>query len=167
MRYEQAVTAVFADRPLRAVCLYDERSTPTSIRHIVRAVHTIDGDSSSDGDEVPSPVSYELRPPRPPDLILTDTPPRDVRAAISSLYAGSVSRPALADIVLVASELTTTALVHGTPPSEVLVWKDGPVCVLQVNDAPTLQSTHHMPISGRTLAEVMAASGSGQSDPAR
>ena len=136
MRYEAAVTNVFAERPLRAVCLYDASTTPLALRRSIGHAHgTVDGAWKNDGHGESTPATSDLCPTRAPDLILTDAQPGAARASIDDLFADHVSDEALAALRLVATELTTNAMVHGTPPVHVRIWKEGDACVIEVHDA--------------------------------
>ena len=137
MRYEEAVASVFANRPLRAVCAYDAATTPIELWPSIRHSHQpVDGDRAALGADQ-SLVSYDLCPPRAPDLVLADAPAQAVRDGIDSLFGASPPSERLADFRLVASELITNAFIHGASPRGVRVWKDGSSCVLQVHDAGT------------------------------
>ena len=137
MRYEEAVASVFAHRPLRALCAYDAAITPVELWPSIRHTHQpVDGDRSAVGADE-TLVSYNLCPPRAPDLVLADAPAQAVRDGIDTLFGGSPPSERLADFRLVASELITNAFIHGASPRGIRVWKDGSSCVLQVYDAGT------------------------------
>ena len=138
IRYEGAVTTLFADHALRAVCLYDAAATPSAVRDSVHRTHqSVDGEWISAHHEILAALSDDLCPLRAADLTLFDAEPRAVRAAIDVLFADLSSTGSVADLRLVATELVTNALVHGIPPAEVRIWRDGPVWVLQVRDTGT------------------------------
>ena len=136
MRYEAAVANVFAERPLRAVCLYDASTTPLALRSSIGHAHdTLDGAWKNDGPGESTPPTSDFCPSRTPDLILADAQPSEARAAIDGVFADHVSSEALSALRLIATELTTNAMVHGTPPARVRIWKEGDACVIEVHDA--------------------------------
>ena len=136
MRYEEAVADVFSDRPLRAVCLYDATATPLVTRSSVeRTHHTLDGRWIDRTNNFVPPVAENLWPVRAPDFALLNPSPREVRAAIDELFAGSVSSDRLQDLRLVGSELASNALVHGTPPTETCIWIEPATCVIRTRDS--------------------------------
>lgn len=135
IRYEDAVVALFADRPLRAVCLYDAHTTPKGIRGgVLRSHQSVVGDwMDADGAAVETaPVPW---PGREPDLLVTGASSSEVRASLRRGFERSVSSESLADLLLVASELVTNASRHGAPPVETRAWHESATFVLQVRDA--------------------------------
>ena len=134
MRYEEAVEHIFADRPLRAVCLYDAATTPLHLRRDVERNHDhTSGKWTEDPHDFIREAS-ELRPSRPPDVELFNPASRDVRAAIEALLA-VVPEDAVDDVRFVASELVTNANVHGVAPISCRIWIDGSKCIVQVDDS--------------------------------
>jgi anti-sigma regulatory factor (Ser/Thr protein kinase) len=137
LRYEGAVATVFAERPLRAVCLYDAHTTPLGIRDgVVRTHHSTKGDWTNGNGVVPAPAVMPL-PGRDADLVMTSASPPEVRASIRRFFGESLSAESLGDLLFVASELVTNATVHGAPPVETRAWNEPSGCVLQVSDGGT------------------------------
>lgn len=138
IRYEDAVLALFADRPLRAVCLYDAHTTPKGIRDGVLRSH-----QSVVGDWVDSPGAAVETPPAPPwpsrkpDVVVTGAVSSEVRESLRRGFERSVSSESLADLLLVATELVSNATRHGAPPVETRAWHESASLVLQVRDAGT------------------------------
>jgi anti-sigma regulatory factor (Ser/Thr protein kinase) len=140
IRYEEAVLHLFADRPLRAVCLYDAETTPVGLRDGVHRTHqSLDGewaDGVGGDDDLAAASAADATPSDEPDLVLIDPTPRMVRAALAGVVA-DLPADRLSDIQLAASELVTNAVVHGTPPVEFRAWWRSSGCVLQVRDCGT------------------------------
>ena len=99
-----------------------------------RSHETVDGDWSTGDDSPPALLEFNLSPSRAPDLVLVDMPPRKVRASIDRLFEDLNIGDSLDDMRLLASELATNALVHGRTPAQVRLWREGSVCVVQVQD---------------------------------
>ena len=134
VRYEEAVNDIFADRPLRAVCLYDAIATPLELRHSVASTHhAVDGRWTGETKDLT--VSYDLLPLRLPDCVLVNPSPSNVRAAFGTLLGDSIDVDVRNDIRLVGSELTSNAITHGSLPYTVKIWMEGAFVVLQVRDS--------------------------------
>ena len=136
MQYEQAVNEIFADRPLRAVCLYDALETPAHLRDDVGSTHgSLVGDwARRDGDDASNDVVVPF-PTRRSDLIIRDPTPAAARAAVERLMGWRVSRGLILDLQLVASELVTNAVAHGAAPAMFEVWHEADGCALRVTDS--------------------------------
>ncbi|MCU1396371.1 MAG: transcriptional regulator [Ilumatobacteraceae bacterium] len=139
VRYEEAVLAMFADQPLRAVCLYDALTTPPAVRDgIDRAHQMLDGewhDHDQPSEGALADVEIEpLLPAHPPDLALNDFTPRSARRALDAGFAPHLSDASMADLQLICSELATNAVLHGEPPVAMRVWIGPTGCVVQVSD---------------------------------
>ena len=139
LRYEEAVQEIFADQPLRAVCLYDAVATPFDVRAGVERTHHSLGGLWDDHSEALSPtvVVAETSPSRAADVVLYEPTPREARAACRAAFGAVIADTAVSDLELVCSELTTNAVVHGTPPVQLCVWLEPTVCIVQVSDAGT------------------------------
>lgn len=141
LRYEEAVLEIFADQPLRAVCLYDAMSTPHDVRAGVERTHQSlsgvwDENAHGDAGSTASMVT-QVFPSRPPDLVLHEPTPRDARASFRARFGAVLSAAAVNDLELACSELTTNAAVHGAPPVQLRVWNELTACIVQVSDAGT------------------------------
>ena len=139
VRYEAAVSTIFAGLALRAVCLYDSVRTPVSLwEGIERAHDRCDGVWTSDGTtRFDHHLAMDEVPFREPDLFMRDPEPRDVRTAVQRAVADTVSENYLADLLLVCSEVASNAVVHGTRPVEVALWREPAGCFVQVCDSGT------------------------------
>jgi anti-sigma regulatory factor (Ser/Thr protein kinase) len=134
VRYERAVDSVLGHLPLRAVCTYDLTRVPASARATAHTCHqSVLGDS---GPVPPGVVDHHA--PRQltqaPTLDVEVTNPRALRRQLSAALAASLSSQRLDDVLLVATELSTNALVHGAPPVTVQVWDTADGVVLDVVD---------------------------------
>ena len=135
IRYEQAVLAIYAAHPLRAICLYDAETTPVPIRDSVQRTHqSTSGQWIESTADQPGQPTVADQPARAADLILHDPTPQTTRAALSQRFASDLSPLALADLQLVASELVTNAILHGAPPVEIRVWREPTETVLHIHD---------------------------------
>ena len=138
IRYEEAVIELFADRPLRAVCLYDAETTPAAVREgVLRTHQSTAGEWLGGHAHDAPPLSSTTTPTRVPDVLLNDPTPRAVRSALAERFSPALLGTGLTDLQLAASELITNAVVHGTPPVEFRAWWGEAGCVLQVRDSGT------------------------------
>lgn len=135
IRYEGAVMSIFADRPLRAVCLYDAASTPFGSRAGIDRTHQRSDGHWSETGTTNTEAPTEITPSDAPDLVLHDPSPRDARVALERCFAQHLTVDQLTDLQLAASEVITNAMVHGEPPVVVRAWRQQASSVIEVCDA--------------------------------
>ncbi len=135
MQYEEAVDHVFADRPLRAVCLYDAETTPVDLRQAIRHAHqSLDGDWTDHGRNGSVTDVVASIPARATDLILFDATPAAARLGLRTLLGARVSETTLQDLLLIASELVTNAVVYGAVPTMFEFWHNADSFTFRVTD---------------------------------
>jgi len=140
IRYEHAVLNIFAELPLRTICLYDAETTPTPIRDSVRLTHQSTTGDWVDGAECqPAQPEWVDRPQRAPDLVLHNPTPQAVRATLADRFGNGLPQQTLENLQLVASELVTNAIIHGAPPVEVSIWQYPTETELEIRDRGTMR----------------------------
>jgi anti-sigma regulatory factor (Ser/Thr protein kinase) len=146
-RYESVINAVFANAPLRFVCLYDRAALSDRILAYGRATHgqLIDahGTTCQCREYVP-PERYvpALRPTDPvwpaPDgacEIRFEGDHRSLRVAVGSFARQRGMRPERVDeLVLAANEISTNALLHGAAPVDARIWVAGGELICEISD---------------------------------
>jgi anti-sigma regulatory factor (Ser/Thr protein kinase) len=140
MRYESSVDAVLGHLPLRGVCTYDARRTPSATLHAAHRCHleVVDGAGAvASPDYAPGahgdadPIVAPSVAPTARDTAVGAAPARDlVRRAIGDRVPAAV----LEDVLLATSELVTNVHRHGQPPAVVTVWLDGARVVVDVQE---------------------------------
>ncbi|MDQ6696482.1 MAG: sensor histidine kinase [Actinomycetota bacterium] len=143
LRYEQAVTDLLCDLPLRAVCAYDTSALAAEVLDGACITHlNVQGHRDEDSD---------LKTGRPPRAIVAPAMPMpagrplvdrrdpadigELRAAVRATLTGQIPRTTLDDVELVVSELATNATGHGTLPTCAKVWLEAGAVTVTVADA--------------------------------
>ena len=126
VRYEQAVNEVLQHLPLRAVCTYDVTTTPAALLDEARCTHTNrDGTAATVRAVHVSPVLAPITVPAgDPLLRLQVHSSRSARHTVAEAYRELIDDDALADLVLIVSEVVSNALTHGEPPVTLSTWFD-------------------------------------------
>lgn len=144
-RYEAAIDTALGDLPVWAPCLYDARIAPADVLETAtrRHRHLLDRDGAhrvNHSFELPSgladflsaaPDPLELTPPI---REIIEPTPGGVRAAVRELSRGVVGGDEEDELLLAVSEVVTNALVHGSPPVRVRIWRAEDRIVVQVHD---------------------------------
>jgi anti-sigma regulatory factor (Ser/Thr protein kinase) len=146
-RYEAAVNDVLQDLPLRAMCLYDTSSLTGGQLAAARSTHAHAHDGAA--GRRPS-VTYRSDPvledvtaaaldalvddAGEPVLDIEVDTPGGVRTTLTSAFEEHASAVGLADLHLVATEMVTNGMRHGSPPVALQAWRSGDRLVLRVTD---------------------------------
>ena len=135
-RYEAAVDAVLGDRPLRAICTYDQATVPDlGAAHRTHAwIDTPDGRCRS--------VSFRPDSHREGGASTVDLPSHElvveavgpVRRAVTDRLGHRLARGRLDDLLLMVSEMVTNGLRHGRPPVVVRLWDRPDEVAVEVSD---------------------------------
>jgi anti-sigma regulatory factor (Ser/Thr protein kinase) len=137
LRYEAAVNEMFADVPLRAVCLADATRTPASVLANAANVHDHDGcEPSADAQRAflrSLPPSIEA-PATSPDIELLDATTRSARAAIAQTMGADLTRDARAELDLVVCELVTNAIRYTTGRTRLRMWLEAHEVLIAMSD---------------------------------
>jgi anti-sigma regulatory factor (Ser/Thr protein kinase) len=145
LRMEAAANEVFRPFPVSVLCLYDGPALPDQVRPGVERTHP---ELLRDGRVVPSPGFADPRTVIRGYSAVVEPPPsaasvgfgrgddlagvrRFLRAELSQ--AGLRSDPAQL-LLTAAGEAVTNALVHGSAPRRVWVYREGPALVCHVRD---------------------------------
>ncbi len=146
-RYESLVNAVFGHSDARVICSYDRTLAPPPIVEEARRTHP----GLFDGGRYPAYNDKYVQPERYgagcDRLPLPEVPADAERLALASLdlapmrsfLTGRALRMGLPQdrvgpLVMAANEIATNAVVHGTPPIELRVWRHGRVLHCEVAD---------------------------------
>ncbi|NUP83010.1 MAG: sensor histidine kinase [Nonomuraea sp.] len=148
-RYEAALNAVFAARPVWIVCPYDERAVPERVVAGARRTHPhlLPGGGTSADYVEPGAFACDSDrlplPPPPPeaaelrfdgDLHLMR---RRLRAAAERL---GLSRDGTDRLLLTVNEVVANAVEHGGGHGSVTIWADGTTVVCDVTDPGKLET---------------------------
>jgi signal transduction histidine kinase/serine phosphatase RsbU (regulator of sigma subunit)/DNA-binding response OmpR family regulator len=124
------------------------------------------------GDEVDDDVALVLiKVAEPPEAVFTarlaeaGTAPSEARRAVArELRRWGVAEEPVDDIVLIASELVTNALVHARPPIDLRLRRIGPHVILEIRDRAGLRPRRRRPDDsdehgrGLNIVEVLSES---------
>lgn len=164
-RYEAAVNHVYAPLDVRALCLFDARSTPAEVLADVRCTHphlaagsgvgtvTAGGGSAGGGGvRVPNPAYVEPAAflderarlgadpleAGAPHVTRRNPTPAVARRVVAGLAGTTALDEDTVDrLVLAVSELVTNATMHGVPPVDLRAWAGGDRLVVTVGDGGT------------------------------
>ncbi len=149
VRYEAAVNHAYDEFPLRSMCAYDTRTTPSHILDDVARTHpfvaTPDGGHHSSGHYIdppaflatPRPVTPYPIQHTPPLVELTDPTPSAARRAVHEANKTTLPTSEINDLKLAVSEIVANALCHGRPPVRLTLWADTHHMVITVHDTGT------------------------------
>jgi anti-sigma regulatory factor (Ser/Thr protein kinase) len=140
VRYEGAVSHLFAEVPLRAACLVDaSTATAGSLETMAAVHHAVDDGSGLRPSDLFDPVGtcrrLVTRPPSSPaDAVLRHPSAAAGRLAATDLAADLLTADRLADLRLVVTELVTNALRHNGDGVELRLWRSPGGVTLAVSD---------------------------------
>ncbi|MFI0419335.1 anti-sigma factor RsbA family regulatory protein [Spongiactinospora sp. 9N601] len=146
IRYEAAINLAFADAPIVALCLYDERATPPQVLEDAMRAHpwTLNGNGLDlsrgyvppqhfllSGDELPFPEP-------PPSRVVVAFTPRDlgrVRQVVAAAGEGAgLDRDTVGSLVLSVSEIAANTVEHGGGSGSVAIWTAGSELICEIAD---------------------------------
>ncbi|PPK65069.1 sensor histidine kinase [Actinokineospora auranticolor] len=144
-RYEAAVNYAYDHFPVRSMCAYDTRTTPTAVLRDVAQTHSLvaAGGVQKPNPDYVEPPSFLGRPAplvphplqrRPPTVELTDPTPGEARHVVSAACAGALPSGDLGDLVVSVSEIITNAIRHGSPPATLCLWAGARQVVVAIHD---------------------------------
>jgi anti-sigma regulatory factor (Ser/Thr protein kinase) len=144
LRMEAAANEVFRPFPVSVLCLYDGPALPDQVRPGVERTHP---ELLRDGRVVPSPGFADPRTVirgysavvQPPPAASVGFGRGDDLAGVRRFLRAELSQAGLrgdpAQLLLTAAgEAVTNALVHGSAPRRVWVYREGPALVCHVRD---------------------------------
>ena len=145
LRMEAAANEVFRPFPVSVLCLYDGLALPDQVRPGVERTHP---ELLRDGRVVPSPGFADPRTVIRGYSAVTEPPPSaasvgfgrgDDLAGVRRFLRAELGQAGLqgdpAQLLLTAAgEAVTNALVHGSAPRRVWVYREGPALVCHVQD---------------------------------
>lgn len=145
-RHESVINVVFEGQPLTLVCPYDARALPAEILDHARATHPeiIDGEGVSASPSYEDPTDFCRRmdseveaqsgtPALELSFELDDLP--GVRRTVRSFAQDAGMADWRADeLVLAVNEVTTNAVIHGSPPATARIWHADDEIVVEVAD---------------------------------
>lgn len=147
-RYEAAVNRVYAEFPVRTLCVYDTRTTPAEVLADVRRTHphiVVTGGSCLDNDDFEDPqqflaerlyVDQDPAEPDTPAVDLVDPLPALARHAIREAAKSCLADPDdVDDAVIAAGEAAANALRHGGPSVRIRAWAQPERLVIAVTDS--------------------------------
>ncbi|WP_206788999.1 sensor histidine kinase [Amycolatopsis sp. MtRt-6] len=145
-RYEATVNHAYGEFPLRSVCAYDTRTTPSHVLDDVTRTHPFvatpgGGHETNTGYVDPRSFLTGPRPMTPlpiegkvPLAVLTDPRPADARRAVVASAPVDLPAAEVDDLVLAVSEVVDNAIRHGRPPVKVRIWAGAGQLVVTVHD---------------------------------
>jgi anti-sigma regulatory factor (Ser/Thr protein kinase) len=169
-RHEAVVNLAFAGMPITFVCPYDARVLPPEIIEHAHSTHPAicsgDGWTESRGFESPLDFCRRLNdhivrpssdPERELDFGLVDL--ARMRRIVNGVArdSGLSSRKA-EELALAVNEITTNAVVHGSPPATLRLWARPDEVICEVSDSgPGIQDT----LAGQFVPSPEGAGGRG------
>lgn len=170
-RYEALVNAVFSGSGAQVICSYDRGRVPPPIVEEARRTHRelfVDGLYPAYNDAYAESAHYSARcdrsalPEAPADAGRLPVESLDLAPLRSFLQERALRlglpQDRLGSLVMAVNEVATNAVVHGTPPIEFRIWRDGAVLHCEVAD---IGLWHPDPLTGFLPPESAAAHGFG------
>jgi anti-sigma regulatory factor (Ser/Thr protein kinase) len=169
-RHESVANITFAGMPVTFVCPYDVRVLPPEVIEHAYSTHpTICAGTDwidSRGYEDPLDFCRQLNdrivrpssePERELDFDLADLG-RIRRIVYGMAYEAGLPHRKAEELALAVNEVTTNAVVHGSPPATLRVWAKPDELVCEINDSgPGIQDV----LAGQFLPPPMGAGGRG------
>lgn len=151
-RYESAINAAFADRPLLILCAYDERALPGRIVADARRTHPclLTGHDTQPSADYVEPGAFTGArdhlplPPPPPEAAEIDFDGdlhrmrQRVRTAAAPL---GLSRDGVDRLLLTVNEVAANAVEHGGGHGRITIWAGETTVVCDVTDPGKLETS--------------------------
>lgn len=146
-RYESVINVAFASVPGTFICPYDSRALPDEVLGHARDTHPeiVEGGSSVANpsyedprgfcERLDSTIEVQGRDPAVEMLFGLGDLPAVRRLVASFAIDAGLSGSRTEEIVLAANEITTNAVLHGSPPTTVRAWHTEGEIILEVTDA--------------------------------
>jgi anti-sigma regulatory factor (Ser/Thr protein kinase) len=146
-RYESIINVAFADLSVSFACLYDSRTLTPEILEHARNTHPeiVGSEGSAPSETYEDPLEFcerlDSRVERPKgepaaalDFDLADL--RGVRQLVASSAVDSgMPRVRADELALAVNEIASNAVVHGSPPATLRIWKGDSELICEVTDA--------------------------------